>query len=169
MKLVLWRHWMHEVQVHSVMTENQFHCTRLYRSCALKLLFPVVQHLLVRIWNHLLLYDQGIKASRSNIHKTKSCTESSCPGSGIPLLLFKTLSLDGALLIVQAFNTASHRQTETFEKTSRVGGPWSPFSISSSLSFSSSSYSLFFSKQKKTRNLSGQEETRSKKWKITKQ
>ena len=29
-KLVLWRHLMHEIQVHSVMPENQFHCTRLY-------------------------------------------------------------------------------------------------------------------------------------------
>ena len=29
-KLVLWRHWMHVTQVHPVMSENQFHCTRLY-------------------------------------------------------------------------------------------------------------------------------------------
>ena len=28
-KLVLWHHLMHEVQVHPVMSENQFHCTRL--------------------------------------------------------------------------------------------------------------------------------------------
>ena len=31
-KLVLWRHWMHATQVHPVMSENQFHCTRLYLS-----------------------------------------------------------------------------------------------------------------------------------------
>ena len=29
-KLVLWRHLMHEFQVHPVTPENQFHCTRLY-------------------------------------------------------------------------------------------------------------------------------------------
>ena len=29
-KLVLWRHCMHEIQVHPVTSENQFHCTRLY-------------------------------------------------------------------------------------------------------------------------------------------
>ena len=29
-KLVLWHHLMHEIQVHPVMSENQFHCTRLY-------------------------------------------------------------------------------------------------------------------------------------------
>ena len=29
-EMVLWRHWMHEIQVHSVTSENQFHCTRLY-------------------------------------------------------------------------------------------------------------------------------------------
>ena len=28
-KLVLWRHWMHATQVHPVMSENHFHCTRL--------------------------------------------------------------------------------------------------------------------------------------------
>ena len=28
-KLVLWRHWMHATQAHSVMSENQFNCTRL--------------------------------------------------------------------------------------------------------------------------------------------
>ena len=33
-KLVLWRQWMHEIQVHPVTPENQFHCTRLYtRRC----------------------------------------------------------------------------------------------------------------------------------------
>ena len=26
-KLVLWRSWMHEIQVHPVRSENQFHCT----------------------------------------------------------------------------------------------------------------------------------------------
>ena len=31
-KLVLWHHRMHEIQVHSVTPENQFHCTRLYIS-----------------------------------------------------------------------------------------------------------------------------------------
>ena len=31
MKLVLWRHWMHEIQVHPATSENQFHCTRLYQ------------------------------------------------------------------------------------------------------------------------------------------
>ena len=29
-KLVLWRHLTHEIQVHPVTPENQFHCTRLY-------------------------------------------------------------------------------------------------------------------------------------------
>ena len=29
-KLVLWRHCMHESQVHPARPENQFHCTRLY-------------------------------------------------------------------------------------------------------------------------------------------
>ena len=29
-KLVLWHHLMHEIQVHPVTSENQFHCTRLY-------------------------------------------------------------------------------------------------------------------------------------------
>ena len=30
MKLVLWRHWMHLNYKHSLTSENQFHCTRLY-------------------------------------------------------------------------------------------------------------------------------------------
>ena len=30
MKLVLGRHWMHVTRIHSVMSEDQFHCTRLY-------------------------------------------------------------------------------------------------------------------------------------------
>ena len=29
-KLVRWHHWMHETQVHSVTSKNQFHCTRLH-------------------------------------------------------------------------------------------------------------------------------------------
>ena len=29
-KLLLCRHWMHELQVHPLTPENQFHCTRLY-------------------------------------------------------------------------------------------------------------------------------------------
>ena len=31
-KLGLWRHWMHVTQVHQMTAENQFHCTRLYRT-----------------------------------------------------------------------------------------------------------------------------------------
>ena len=29
-ELVFWRHWMHETQVNSVTSKNQFHCTKLY-------------------------------------------------------------------------------------------------------------------------------------------
>ena len=42
--LVLWRHRMNVLQVHSV-TENQFHCTRLYYVCILFSCFSLVRRL----------------------------------------------------------------------------------------------------------------------------
>ena len=50
-KLALWRHWMHETQVHPMMPENQFHCTRLYMAC--RLCTCLVSHLLVSVFSEM--------------------------------------------------------------------------------------------------------------------
>ena len=77
MKLVLWRHWMHVTQVHSVMSEDQFHCTRLYyaevcvaQSTGIIFLVHRATDEAVGFLNEIQLF-----SSDSDLHQSTSCAK----------------------------------------------------------------------------------------------